>query len=392
MQQAQTTPNIALWHTNSADVPFTFSADFSVRPTPPALSVGPHFTPKKRGRPPKTSPFLDLDFAGETSNGSAPVKKSCLNNNTITTTTTTSTTSYDADRKDGVFSSLQGNSASSNDGPSEDAKTDDVFIGAYLLSQLCNRSVPTCVNCQTRRTPLWRKGWRDAILKRDVLLCNACGLKYSKRQYCCYCKFIYNMKEDVLSQQGNWMDCDCCRRWVHIDCELRFGSTFTFDGRKYHGPAKYFCPDCQQDQKQQQLQAQNQLLTKPPQPLHQLSQQQQQTQPTNLPPSFAPGQAITLPLPVTLSPQQRPQLAPLPQHFAPPRLTLPSLIFPSPATTPTTIPALPSFDKLNSAPPPSAHGYFNSAAPPFPFNPSAGGIKGNFPATAINNSAEPMTF
>jgi hypothetical protein len=32
-------------------------------------------------------------------------------------------------------------------------------------------------------------GWFSVVLQKHVLLCNACGLKYSKSQYCPYCYF-----------------------------------------------------------------------------------------------------------------------------------------------------------------------------------------------------------
>lgn len=358
-------------------MPYTFAppSEFSSTRASPATPsiVGPHFTPKKRGRPPKALPYIDLEF----NEG----RKSEDGKDSGRSTNTTSTNSH------------------SNYDPLDDPKADDVFIGAYLLSQLCTRSVPTCVNCHTRRTPLWRKGWRDGILKRDVLLCNACGLKYSKRQYCCYCKFIYNMKEDVLSQQSNWMDCDSCRRWVHIDCELKYGNTFTFDGKKYHGPAKYFCPDCQQEQKlQPQLQMQPVLLPKPQQqtPTHQHPiqplqhhQAQQPKMPQQQPTYF------TLPLPpltgrpMSSIPSLSTQLPPpTPQQpalnfSAPPRLPLPNFGFSAhPNNLPGHPQSLPS--PFGNFPMPS----IGSFGPP---QPSSSFLPPTVPSAPHGNS-DPMTF
>ena len=110
---------------------------------------------------------------------------------------------------------------------------DDEILGAYFISSLCNR----CEQCGTTQTPQWRKGWYSKLLNRAVILCNACGLKYSKYQYCPYCNYIYYKGEDWNSKYV-WISCDNCPRWVHVDCEKKHKhGTFYYDN-------KYLCPTC----------------------------------------------------------------------------------------------------------------------------------------------------
>jgi len=113
----------------------------------------------------------------------------------------------------------------------------DVLLGAYLVSHLQHR----CENCGTSETPQWRKGWYEAILNRSVVLCNACGVKYNKNQFCAYCKFVY-YKEDLDSKPKSfWLNCRTCHRYVHHDCESRHG---TEHPAAAINQSNYKCPSC----------------------------------------------------------------------------------------------------------------------------------------------------
>jgi len=90
-----------------------------------------------------------------------------------------------------------------------------------------------CENCGTLSTPQWRKGWHSEVLNHSVLLCNACGLKFHKNQFCPYCKYVYG-KEQKIS--NIWLTCEYCARWVHVDCETQYGGC--------HNNQPYACPDC----------------------------------------------------------------------------------------------------------------------------------------------------
>jgi len=111
----------------------------------------------------------------------------------------------------------------------ERANSPDIMLGAYLMSHLRQH----CENCGTLQTPQWRKGWFSEVLNHSVLLCNACGLKYHKNQFCPYCKYVYG-KEQKISNV--WLTCEHCARWVHVECETKYG------GNQNRMP--YACPDC----------------------------------------------------------------------------------------------------------------------------------------------------
>jgi len=93
--------------------------------------------------------------------------------------------------------------------------------------------VKHCAHCKTTSTPLWRKGWTISANSKPVSLCNACGIRYSKNQFCPYCYYIYNKLEepynaderrpDLLAPNRTiptWIRCEQCFRWVHFKCEL----------------------------------------------------------------------------------------------------------------------------------------------------------------------------
>jgi len=119
----------------------------------------------------------------------------------------------------------------------------DILLGAYLMSHLRN----ACENCSTTYTPQWRKGWYSEILNRSVLLCNACGIKWAKKQFCPYCNYIYG--KEVDRQSDAWLVCTSCSRWVHFDCEKRHReeSHMQEDGKSHnmsHLYSHYLCPSC----------------------------------------------------------------------------------------------------------------------------------------------------
>eukprot|EP01115_Flamella_aegyptia_P001448 TRINITY_DN123_c0_g1_i1.p1 TRINITY_DN123_c0_g1~~TRINITY_DN123_c0_g1_i1.p1 ORF type:complete len:179 (+),score=45.73 TRINITY_DN123_c0_g1_i1:325-861(+) len=101
----------------------------------------------------------------------------------------------------------------------------DILLGAYLMAHLRN----TCENCGTTNTPQWRKGWYSALLGRTVLLCNACGIKYAKNQFCSHCNFIYSKEHGNHHDSDIWLTCATCYRWTHIDCEKRWVNQFAHE-------------------------------------------------------------------------------------------------------------------------------------------------------------------
>ena len=61
-------------------------------------------------------------------------------------------------------------------------------ISANSSHELCR-----CSSCNQSVTPYWRDGWAD-----DIMLCNACGLRFQKfAQRCMYCKYIPRKEDGV---------------------------------------------------------------------------------------------------------------------------------------------------------------------------------------------------
>jgi len=116
--------------------------------------------------------------------------------------------------------------------PAERSSSPDIVEGATLLSHLRH----FCENCGTFATPQWRKGWHSEVLNRSVLLCNACGLKYHKNQFCPYCFYVYGKEQHKTP--NHWLTCQMCGRWVHGECEEALG------GGSYDRNQLYACPEC----------------------------------------------------------------------------------------------------------------------------------------------------
>eukprot|EP01117_Protostelium_nocturnum_P007154 TRINITY_DN256_c0_g1_i1.p1 TRINITY_DN256_c0_g1~~TRINITY_DN256_c0_g1_i1.p1 ORF type:complete len:221 (+),score=61.60 TRINITY_DN256_c0_g1_i1:466-1128(+) len=99
--------------------------------------------------------------------------------------------------------------------------SEDLYA-AFMLSHFRQY----CENCKTEETPQWRKGWHNPMLGRSVLLCNACGLKYHKNQFCSFCHFIYGKEQEKLigtDHYDEWLSCRSCSRWCHTKCENEHG-------------------------------------------------------------------------------------------------------------------------------------------------------------------------
>lgn len=52
-------------------------------------------------------------------------------------------------------------------------------------------------------------------------LCKVCSEAYNKNQYCCFCKQIYfDTAESAVSDGKEWIQCECCFKWNHTECEI----------------------------------------------------------------------------------------------------------------------------------------------------------------------------
>ncbi len=70
------------------------------------------------------------------------------------------------------------------------------------------------------------KDWTRKKLDSDtVWLCKLCSRAFSQRQYCEHCKQIYvdTSGTGAVVDGLEWIQCEGCRRWTHVQCEARRG-------------------------------------------------------------------------------------------------------------------------------------------------------------------------
>lgn len=71
-------------------------------------------------------------------------------------------------------------------------------------------------------------------------LCEPCNARFKDCDYCFYCHQIYFEYADGT----DWIMCDKCQKWIHCDCEEKFGdSNIKVKMSKYTDLA-YYCPRC----------------------------------------------------------------------------------------------------------------------------------------------------
>jgi len=88
----------------------------------------------------------------------------------------------------------------------------EIDKAAHRLNHLRKK----CAFCEVENSPMWRKGWYDDELDKDMSLCNAHGLRYNKNQYCSVCRWIYLAKE---VNPAEWLYCRLCKTWTHRQCD-----------------------------------------------------------------------------------------------------------------------------------------------------------------------------
>lgn len=76
--------------------------------------------------------------------------------------------------------------------------------------------------CQkVKQKNLAEEGWaRRRLGEKYIWFCPDCITAYSKKQYCDYCKQIYQdtSQENAVVDGLDWIQCEECLRWSHITC------------------------------------------------------------------------------------------------------------------------------------------------------------------------------
>lgn len=96
-----------------------------------------------------------------------------------------------------------------------------------------------------------KNGWTKWELNDDNgyrWLCGPCSTAYQNGQYCLYCEQIYwDASADCSLLDGkDWIECEGCRRWAHVDCEVQLGEEKKIKELLATEDYKYHCGPCRQ--------------------------------------------------------------------------------------------------------------------------------------------------
>ncbi|CAD8100444.1 unnamed protein product [Paramecium sonneborni] len=99
-------------------------------------------------------------------------------------------------------------------------------------------------NCQNKRKNLNETQFKD----KTILLCNRCLNNFHSNNYCEYCIQIYDPTLGYEMDDKQWIMCEKCNRWNHVDCEQTLGQQ---NLTKITHQTKYQCSQCQKNIKLQ---------------------------------------------------------------------------------------------------------------------------------------------
>uniref|UniRef100_A0ACD5VDD2 Uncharacterized protein n=1 Tax=Avena sativa TaxID=4498 RepID=A0ACD5VDD2_AVESA len=102
-------------------------------------------------------------------------------------------------------------------------------------TQVAGKSAACCDSCGNR---LPSKISKKKKQHAEQLLCRHCEKLLQSKQYCGICKKIWHHTDG-----GNWVCCDDCEIWVHVECDQTCRDLQDLEN------AEYFCPDCKSERK-----------------------------------------------------------------------------------------------------------------------------------------------
>ncbi|MCO5590347.1 hypothetical protein L7F22_044316 [Adiantum nelumboides] len=101
-----------------------------------------------------------------------------------------------------------------------------------------NRRMKNCSSCEAPIS-FTRNNLKHKTSQLDALaLCKYCLKLYKSRQYCGVCKRVWHPTDE-----GNWVQCDNCRFWIHAECDKISSRRLEDLG----SGIEYRCPDCKKD-------------------------------------------------------------------------------------------------------------------------------------------------
>ena len=81
---------------------------------------------------------------------------------------------------------------------------------------------------------------------QEKKFCKKCCDAVVKGHFCYYCNAIYR---DNISDSANWVECDFCKKWEHIYCELTKGKRYATTQEIIDN--QYMCPICVNEKAEQ---------------------------------------------------------------------------------------------------------------------------------------------
>ncbi|KAG8045703.1 hypothetical protein GUJ93_ZPchr0008g13782 [Zizania palustris] len=102
-------------------------------------------------------------------------------------------------------------------------------------AQVVAKSSACCDSCGNHLPSKISKKRKQA---GEQLLCRHCEKLLQSKQYCGICKKIWHHTDG-----GNWVCCDECQIWVHVECDRTCSNLEDLE------IADYFCPDCKSKRK-----------------------------------------------------------------------------------------------------------------------------------------------
>ena len=86
-------------------------------------------------------------------------------------------------------------------------------------NEICKQYAPIALkNFWGRRR---RSGGDDGVVGQTYYLCGTCNDSYNKNQFCDFCKQVYFDPDSKITDGKEWVGCDLCNKWNHIDCQVK---------------------------------------------------------------------------------------------------------------------------------------------------------------------------
>ena len=132
--------------------------------------------------------------------------------------------------------------------PIKDPGKHHFYLLKSFLILVTKRRLRRCANklCGTQSFGNDDKKWsrRKSSEGKFYWLCQPCSSAYKNNQYCDFCRQIYlDHNESAETDGKNWVECDCCEKWVHIECEIENGFK-DLNQQLERADFQYFCLSC----------------------------------------------------------------------------------------------------------------------------------------------------